>query len=156
MKKKIYIALSILILTVLTVLIFVRFNVYIESNTNPSNTSIVQNTLLPIDTLKLENKINNESAEFFIYIGRPTCPFCKMFQPNLEKAISDKHSIVYYYNTDDHKTDELFQKILDELDVKSVPTLLHIKNGQKVRILEYNEGDTKEKIKKWLEMNPTS
>ncbi|MEF7658636.1 thioredoxin family protein [Bacillus thuringiensis] len=152
MKKKKYITLSVLILTVLTVLILVGFNVNIGSNTSPSNTSIHQNTLLPIDTIKLENKIKNDSAEFFIYVGRPTCPYCKVFQPNLEKAISDKQNIVYYYNTDDHKTDELFQKVLDELDVKSVPTLLHMKNGQRVRILEYNEGDTEEKIKKWLEM----
>lgn len=152
MKKKKYITLSVLILTVLTVLILVGFNVNIGSNTSPSNTSIHQNTLLPIDTIKLENKIKNDSAEFFIYVGRPTCPYCKVFQPNLEKAISDKQNIVYYYNTDDHKTDELFQKVLDELDVKSVPALLHMKNGQRVRILEYNEGDTEKKIKKWLEM----
>ncbi|MEF3355123.1 thioredoxin family protein [Paenibacillus sp. GYB006] len=68
----------------------------------------------------------------FLYVGRPTCPFCREFMPVLEKASQSTGQTVYYYNTDEgrEQDEEKLGTLLDRLKIESVPALLYIENGE--------------------------
>lgn len=121
-----------------------------NTNRNVSNSDSSKNTLISINSTNLEDKILNDKSDFFIYVGRPSCPYCKIFLPNLKKSIINEDYSVYYYNTDEQKYDERFDKVLTQLNITSVPILIYMKDGQTIDIIEFDEGSTEEKIKKWI------
>lgn len=68
---------------------------------------------------------------FRIYIGRPTCPYCRQFSPTLKKANQLMDNQLYYYevgSTDYDENSQLFIK--QTLKIKTVPSVLYIKNAQ--------------------------
>lgn len=68
----------------------------------------------------------------FLYVGRPTCPFCREFMPVLENASQSTGQTVCYYNTDEgrEQDEEKLGALLDQLKIESVPALLYIENGK--------------------------
>lgn len=55
--------------------------------------------LYEVDSISLE-KIMNGKDTLFVYVGRPTCPQCKEFEPILQKVLNNQHQSMGYYNTD--------------------------------------------------------
>ena len=73
----------------------------------------------------------------FVYIGRPTCPFCRDFEPILEGVLEELDVQLAYFETD--RADQVDRarrlEIFEELGVTGVPVLVYIENGQTVDIL---------------------
>ncbi|EUJ32188.1 thioredoxin family protein [Listeria cornellensis] len=63
----------------------------------------------------------------YVYFGRPTCPYCQKFHPKLDSVVKEKEIKVLYYNTDEHREDEDFDKVLDEYGVERIPYLAKVK-----------------------------
>lgn len=38
--------------------------------------------------------------EFILFIGRPTCPYCRRFEPKLTQVAKDNDLTVYYLNSE--------------------------------------------------------
>ncbi|MFO8234962.1 MAG: thioredoxin family protein [Bacteroidales bacterium] len=66
----------------------------------------------------------------YIYFGRPTCPYCEIFYPNLDKSAIDNNVSVTYLNTDEVVSEEDLNRIIDIYNLEYVPYLVKIKNGE--------------------------
>lgn len=75
--------------------------------------------------------------EAYLYFGRDSCPYCRAFQPLLEEAMSETGTKVYYYDTDARKQDDRFQDILDTNEVKTVPKLVRLQEGEVVDFVDH-------------------
>ncbi|MBC1561555.1 thioredoxin family protein [Listeria booriae] len=105
--------------------------------------------LIPIkestEVLNLLNKKDNQEIQY-IYFGRPTCSVCKQFQPKLEKALEKQKEAAFYYDTDSHRTDKDFKKVIEEFDLVELPYLIKIKQGAIVDAMK-SDGDIENFVK---------
>ncbi|MCL2223084.1 MAG: thioredoxin family protein [Oscillospiraceae bacterium] len=77
---------------------------------------------------EINKLLNLESG--FIYFGRPTCPFCDRFTPELVQLANYTQSIVFYFDTDRWRMNESFHDVLEKFNVRSVPYLIEISDGE--------------------------
>lgn len=92
-------------------------------------TNLVYEPIGPEEIIELLSQ-NNESKEV-ILIGRKTCPSCiDLFSQSRKeiKEISDVN-IIYYYNTDKHRDDPMFENVGGLLNLSFVPTIIIIQDG---------------------------
>lgn len=115
-KKKILILLSICLM------LFSSF--YLINGDNSSS------KLIEVDNKKLTNYLNNKE-DLWIYVGRSTCEECAEFEPTLKETLKDMNQQIYYYDTDNAREDneQTMIDLVKSLDVKVVPTIVHLKNG---------------------------
>ena len=137
MKKKYFLIIPV---------IFIPLLILALVGNNPTN-------LISIYSEELETMLQSDSGIQFVYIGRPTCAYCKVFEPILEEAIEESDATVYYYNTDEVRNkgeDDMLVELLGDLEVESVPILLKLKDGAEVSRI--NEIVTKEELVEFLEL----
>jgi len=78
---------------------------------------------------------------FFVYVGRPTCPNCVDFEPNLRAALQYLGRELNYFEVDlaqDVETDEefdFFLQILSDFRIDAVPLTLYVQNGEVIDTL---------------------
>jgi len=87
-------------------------------------------------------KMLNEKESMYLYVGRPTCPDCEEFKPLLEDVISNNF-MVFYYNTDESREDENYEKLLVQLAIDAVPMLIEIKEGTVERTMYFTPNKSK-------------
>ncbi|MDG4498977.1 thioredoxin family protein [Streptococcus suis] len=105
-------------------------------------------TTVSISLEEVNNKIYNQE-DFYLYVGRPTCPYCQRFFPNLEKSIKDTQVTVYYLNTDE-ESNEHVKNFVSVHNIQTVPHLTFYKNGEKQEYLEKGSQSPIEEIKDFL------
>ena len=91
-----------------------------------------KNELILVDSETVVSFLNENGGIKFLYVGRPTCENCQEYQPIVEAVINEIDVEVFYYNTDDNREDEIFDEIIEQLDLVAVPTIIKIKNGKVV------------------------
>jgi len=82
-----------------------------------------------------------EVTDGFLLISRPTCPGCVEFAPVLFDVSTATETPVYYFNTDNWRSDERFGETLASFEVRTVPTLLEMRNGEAHVIFSGSEDD---------------
>lgn len=94
-------------------------------------------TTIRIESEELEQKISN-SEEVIVYFGRPSCPDCRVFAPELKSAITNTGKEVYYIQTRTDSEDESLNSIREKYNIEFVPTLLKIQSGN---VIIYDDND---------------
>ena len=132
---------SILLIVMLVLVLGAGFFVYHRKTAD---------TLTKINTVQL-NRIVTNKKETLIYIGRPSCPACEVFNSRLSTQMKNNifRPKVYYYNTNANRSDKNFTSTLKKLNITSVPDFLVIKNGKVVQT--YTGLDEFSKVKSLLE-----
>ncbi|CAM4497642.1 MAG: thiol reductase thioredoxin [Paenibacillus macerans] len=75
----------------------------------------------------------NSGEGFYIYIGRPSCYYCREFSPVLKDFSLLISQPIYYYNLDGGDWGpEIGQFLVDHIDFQGTPTLAYIKEGKAV------------------------
>ncbi|MGT2754492.1 thioredoxin family protein [Streptococcus ovis] len=105
-------------------------------------------TYQAITLAKVEKKIQQEDS-FFLYVGRPTCPHCRAFAPQLEKAIQHTQVTVYYLDTDEEEPERI-QTFAQDAAIQTVPHLTYYENGEKMRYLEKGSESSLAEIEDFL------
>ncbi|EMF0243890.1 thioredoxin family protein [Enterococcus hirae] len=87
--------------------------------------------LYEVDSISLE-KIMNGKDTLFVYVGRPTCPQCKEFEPILRKVLNNQHQSMGYYNTDNARkeNEDKLEIMADSLGINSIPAIIKIVDGK--------------------------
>lgn len=105
-----------------------------------------------IDNQGLEKTIYS-NKERLIYIGRPSCPYCQMVQPKLEKVAKKNHFQLRYYNTDDARksNEKKLNHLLNKMQVQSVPTVVLVKDNHVIK--KWDAVNDLQKINKYISDN---
>ncbi len=90
-------------------------------------------------TVEEFKEVFNEEEEKFIYIGRPTCPYCVESEPWSKRISKDMDKEIYYINTDEQTNNALVElaEITDGVYSGATPLFLIVENGE---IIDYLEG----------------
>lgn len=81
-----------------------------------------------VDISDIDNKVK-KGQNFILYIGRETCPECRVFAPILSEVAKDNNlKVLYLDSTDTEKTKNL-KDFRDKYNILYVPSLLISKGG---------------------------
>ena len=69
---------------------------------------------------------------YFVYIGRPTCDYCREFEPILEETLEYLEIGMYYFQTARARYDneETMLRLLAPLNIEGIPIVVHLVHGQ--------------------------
>ena len=132
-----YISVIFLIVSIIMAIVLVANNrnktiVSIGSDIEISN----DNLLIDITRDDLNKKIS-DNENFFIYIGRPTCPDCKEFKPKLQEILKDVKKQMFYYNTEVPASQKQeLREYLQTFKIESIPCILYIKDGKAIKLYD--------------------
>lgn len=72
-----------------------------------------------------------DGKEHVIYVGRPTCYYCRQFSPALKEFNTLMDNRLEYYNTDSQNFDEEAANFLfGTIGIPGTPTIIRLQNGQ--------------------------
>lgn len=79
------------------------------------------------------NMLTEDGGDHILYIGRPSCYYCRQNSPVLKDFNTLIDGQLLYYNTDSDHLDRDSRKVLfDKLGIPGTPSVIHLKNGQLV------------------------
>jgi predicted bacteriocin transport accessory protein len=79
----------------------------------------------------------NSNNDFFIYIGRPSCPDCRNFEPILFNILRDINVKIKYFNTEAPASQkQAIRDFLKTLGISSIPYILHIKESKVIKVFD--------------------
>lgn len=118
---------------------------FMVSYTEKINTDIVE-----ISTKEIK-EIQEKENIFALYVGRPTCPFCKIFSEKLESI--EKSPIKIYYLNSVTSYDEASPEIKefrDKYAIESVPDFRIFQGTKVIKELAIRDDITIKEIEKFL------
>ncbi len=75
--------------------------------------------------------------DFYLYIGRVTCPWCRHIIPTFHKLAQEAKLTVYYLNSEDTDLRPDLKAFRDEHECPTVPSILHFKTDGSVYKLDF-------------------
>lgn len=135
-KKKIVHKISVLIPIILFLLITSRKYMYYSNEISMLNQNYFE--IIGIDRI---STVLDSKEDIVLYIGRTDCPFCQEVLPNIRKHAYYQEEKIYYYNTsaDRNYNSAYLNNILEQLQVREVPVILYISEGQVEKRIFYHE-----------------
>ena len=89
--------------------------------------------LKPVSYSDVTNMLTEDGGDHILYVGRPTCYYCRQNSPVLKDFNTLIDGQLLYYNTDSDQMDRESRKILfDKLGIPGTPSVIRLKNGQLV------------------------
>ncbi|MDM8300687.1 hypothetical protein [Collinsella tanakaei] len=92
--------------------------------------------------------------DFYLYIGRPTCRWCRKLLPSMAQVFADRGVDLYYLDSTNTDADEALAAFRDRHGVKTVPTVFHFTGSSApLRLevdLELDEDDLRTALDKEL------
>lgn len=87
--------------------------------------------LKPVSYSDVTNMLTEDGGDHILYVGRPTCYYCRQNSPVLKDFNTLIDGQLLYYNTDSDQLDRESRKILfDKLGIPGTPSVIRLKNGQ--------------------------
>lgn len=106
-----------------------------------------------IDAAKAAAK-EDAGEDFYLYIGRPTCRWCRKLLPSMAAVFAGQGVDLFYLDSTDTAQDEQLAAFRDRHGVKTVPTVFHFVGGGEPLWLEVDlelgEDDLKAALDKEL------
>lgn len=124
----------------------------ITSSSTIASSNQASQSYTTISLAELQEKMATDE-DFFLYVGRPTCPYCEIFLPKLEEAIQETGTPVYYLNTDLESDTTAINSFLVGQQVQTVPHLAYYHGQEKVTYLEKGSEASSEEIKQFLQQH---
>jgi len=79
---------------------------------------------------------SDSESGYLVYIGRPTCEYCRQLEPILEETLYFLDSSMYYFQTAKARylNEDKMLELLDPLNIDGIPIIVHLVDG---RITDY-------------------
>ena len=89
--------------------------------------------VIQISYSDVTNMLTEDGGEHILYVGRPSCYYCRQNSPVLKDFNTLINGQLLYYNTDSDQLDRESRKVLfDKLGIPGTPSVIRLKNGQLV------------------------
>lgn len=82
----------------------------------------------PISAAQAQEKIAS-GEKFVLFIGRPSCPYCRRFEPKLSQVAQDNQIAVSFINSEDASDAAGIQALRAQYNIPTVPGLLVAQAG---------------------------
>ncbi|MGG3279568.1 thioredoxin family protein [Paenibacillus solani] len=104
-----------------------------------------------------ENKVSDKE-DFIVYIGRPDCGDCQLFEPQFIKLINNhKFEDIWYLNVKKFREEnpEKWNYFKEQYEFSQTPAIIHFSNGSIQDLIEWenNKGLPQSDLKEWLMEN---
>lgn len=68
----------------------------------------------------------------WVYIGRPTCRYCRRMEPNIRQTLETLNQPMYYFQTASarYENEDRMLELLEPLDIPGIPIIVHIVDGE--------------------------
>ena len=147
MKKIIY----------LTTFMFLISGCSITANTNQDELPLEETkeyysqveTFKQIDINTLESKKETNDS-FYVYIGRKSCPYCRVFVPKLKQASINTKTLIYYLDIENTIENSLEGEFMKQNRIETVPALLFLNEGTQDHLTINSEKITIDEIAAFL------
>lgn len=90
--------------------------------------SLFASEFTPISVSEAKDKIASE-VKFVLFIGRPSCPYCQLFEPKLSNVSKKIDNTVFYINSENTEELEDIQELRNRYGIATVPALFVSENG---------------------------
>lgn len=80
----------------------------------------------------------NEEDSFYIYVGRVTCEWCRLFVPILNEYATKNNIQVFYLDSTNTDTDISLKTFREVNSIKTIPALLYSKKGHNLERIEFD------------------
>lgn len=89
--------------------------------------------VIQISYSDVTNMLTEDGGEHILYVGRPSCYYCRQNSPVVKDFNTLINGQLLYYNTDSDQLDRESRKVLfDKLGIPGTPSVIRLKNGQLV------------------------
>ncbi len=86
-------------------------------------------------TVEETNSKISAGADFLLFVGRPTCEWCRKLAPSLQEVSADKGLEIFYLDSTNTETDSELSNFRALYDIPTVPAIIHFKeNGTFTKI----------------------
>ena len=86
---------------------------------------------IPVNTSEVKKLLTeNNNQDIVLYIGRPTCYYCRQASPYLKNFAELLHVNIFYYNIDNEPNAHDYA--FNTLGIPGTPTTMRLKNGKLV------------------------
>ena len=91
------------------------------------------------ENIKCLNKINydelqsiyDEKLPIYVYIGRPTCKYCRAMAPVIKELNNKLKGNLYYYDTDEKDFNESGRNfVYNIIGIEGIPSIIKLQNKQ--------------------------
>ena len=82
----------------------------------------------PISISTAKDKISS-TDKFILFIGRPSCPYCRLFEPKLSNVARNSNFTIFYINSENSEELEYIQALRKRYGIATVPALFVSENG---------------------------
>ena len=82
----------------------------------------------PISVTTAKDKISS-TDKFILFIGRPSCPYCQLFEPKLSNVARNSNLTIFYINSENSEELEDIQALRKRYGIATVPDLFVSENG---------------------------
>lgn len=128
-------------------------NIELEENIPTINEYLNSITVKNFESQVLSGK------DFFVYIGRPDCGDCNLFEP-MFKTVIDEYTLndkIIYMNIKNLRENNMdqWQEFKNKYGFTQTPAIIHFNNGNNISIIEWNteKGLSKNSLIDWLKNN---
>jgi len=95
-----------------------------------------------------------DKKDAWIYIGRPSCPDCQDYYPQLLEKLKDNNLKIYYFNTECKASEKSnMKKFMEEIGITEIPSIIHIDKGKITTVYNCLVKDDLENLDKDLFQN---
>lgn len=79
----------------------------------------------------------SEKKEIIVYVGKESCPYCRIFAPKLHDAVAKANSLVYYLDVDADDSPEL-DTFIEKYNIEYTPSLLIFDSDGQYKNLDFD------------------
>lgn len=97
-------------------------------------------------TASVAQEMLADGEEKLVFIGRPTCPFCRKYLPKLKQALGEDVQNTYYLNSEQTATDDALSDFRFEVGAKTVPSLVYVGGENIFKNLNADSSNSVEEI----------
>ena len=78
---------------------------------------------------EIESKISAKE-EFLLFVGRPTCEWCRKLAPSLQEVSESRGLTIFYLDSTDTETSSELSNFRDLYDIPTVPTVILFRDDE--------------------------